>query len=201
MTADPIKRLVRELERLPGIGERTALRLTLHLLEQKKERVRALAETLVDVAENVIECELCCNLTAFSKQCTVCSKPGRDNSLICVVSCIQDLMAIEASHSFFGLYHVLHGVLAPIHGIGPSRLRIEPLLLRLKASETIKELILATPATVEGEATALYLREQVSSMPIKITRISCGVPVGGDLQFADRLSLARALLMRQEIGQ
>lgn len=201
VTADPIRRLQEELERLPGIGERTALRLALHLLEQKKERVRALAQSLVDVAENVVECEICCNLTAHSKLCTICIKPGRDASLICVVSCIQDLMAIEASHSFFGLYHVLHGVLAPIHGVGPSRLRIEALRVRLLDLSEVKELILATPATVEGEATALYIREQLGTGPLKVSRIACGVPVGGDLQFADRLSLARALMMRQEVAR
>jgi recombination protein RecR len=196
---DPIRRLIDELERLPGIGERTALRLALHLLEQKKERVATLAQCLLDVAENVIECEQCCNLTAFSKLCSICAKPGRDDTVVCVIACIQDLMAIEASQSYLGLYHVLHGVLTPIQGIGPSRLRIAPLITRLKSSSEIKEIILATPASVEGEATALFIREQVGDMGHKISRIASGVPVGGDLQFADRLSLARALIMRQEI--
>jgi len=195
---DPIKRLVDELKRLPGIGERTALRLALHLLEQRKERVVMLAQSLLDVAENVVECRICCNLTVAKELCAICSKPGRDTSLICVVSSIQDLMAIETSHSFFGLYHVLHGVLAPMSGIGPNRLRIGSLLKRLE-TESIKEMILAVPATVEGEATALYLREQVGQRAIKISRIASGVPVGGDLQYADRLSLSRALNMRQEI--
>lgn len=200
MALDPIIRLVDELKRLPGIGERTALRLALYLLEQKKDRVATLAQSLVDVAENVVECARCCNLTAHSLECSICLKPGRDASIICVVSCIQDLMAIEASQSFVGLYHVLHGVLTPISGIGPGRLRIAPLLKRLTASTEIKELILATPASVEGEATALFIREQIEAGSLKISRIASGVPVGGDLQFADRLSLARALMMRQEIN-
>lgn len=194
MAKDPIKSLVDELKRLPGIGERTALRLALHILEEKKERIRNLAQSLVDVAENVVECEICCNLATDAK-CTVCIKPGRDASLICVVSSIQDLMAIETTHSFFGLYHVLHGVLAPMNGIGPSKLRIASLMNRIKKS-TIKELILAVPATVEGEATALYIKELIDNSVIKISRIASGVPVGGDLQFADRLSVSRALMMR-----
>lgn len=197
---DPILRLVNELSRLPGIGERTALRLALHLLQQKKEQVIALAESLVDVAHNVVECAVCCNLTAYTELCGVCQKPGRDQSVVAVVSCIQDLMAIEASASFRGRYHVLHGVLQPMNGIGPDRLRIESLKKRLASDHSIKELILATPSTIEGEATALYLSEQVKNWPVKLSRIASGVPVGGDLQFADRLSLARALLTRQELS-
>ncbi len=188
-----------ELSLLPGIGERTALRLALHLLSQKKERVISLAESLVDVAQNVVECRTCCNLTAYSDQCTICLKPGREDTIICVVSCIQDLMAIESSASFRGLYHVLHGVLAPINGIGPKELRVEELLRRL-ADPSLKEIILATPSTVEGEATAIFIKQQVEALGLKISRIASGVPVGGDLQFADRLSLARALMMRQDVG-
>lgn len=159
----------------------------------------SLAESLVDVAKNVVECVVCCNVTAYSERCSICQKPGRDSSVVAVVSCIQDLMAIEASASFRGRYHVLHGVLQPINGIGPKNLRIDALKTRLANDSEIKELILATPSTIEGEATALYLSEQVKSWPIKLTRIASGVPVGGDLQFADRLSLSRALLMRQEL--
>lgn len=193
-------RLVTELTRLPGIGERTALRLALHLLQQKKEFVLSLAESLVDVAQNVVECTLCCNLTAYADRCNICTKPGRDESVIAVVSCIQDLMAIESSLSFRGRYHVLHGMLQPMHGIGPDKLRIDELKKRIMGDASIKELILATPATVEGEATALFVRECVKDMPIKFSRIAVGVPVGGDLQFADRLSLSRALMMRQELS-
>jgi len=197
---DPILRLVNELSLLPGIGERTALRLALHLLEQKKEQVMSLAESLVEVAKNVRECTTCCNLTAYAELCTVCQKPGRDQSVVAVVSCIQDLMAIESSASFRGRYHVLHGVLKPLNGIGPDRLRIDALKHRLTNDVAIEELILATPATVEGEATALFIRETLKEVKaLKMSRIASGVPVGGDLQFADRLSLSRALLMRQQI--
>ena len=176
------------------------MRLTLHLLQEKKERVVALATGLVDVVENVSECKNCCNLTAYSDLCSICQKPGRDDSLICVVSCIQDLIAIESSASFFGLYHVLHGVLKPMGGIGPKDLRIDELSVRLVKSENLKELILATPATIEGEATALLIAGLVGTRPIKLSRIASGVPVGGDLQYADRLSLARSLLMRQKLA-
>jgi len=199
MALDPITRLVNEFARLPGVGERTALRLALHLLEQKKERALSLAQSLIDMADNVVECELCCNLTAYSKLCTVCQKPGRDRSVLCVVSCIQDLMAIEASNSFKGLYHVLHGVLAPLNGVGPDQLRMNLLQRRLRAETSITELILATPATVEGEATALYICQELNNQAITVSRIASGVPVGGDLQFADRLSLARALMQRRPV--
>lgn len=193
---DPIRRLVDELSKLPGIGERTALRLTLHLLEQKQEQALSLADSIKELAMNVKECAVCCNLTAYSDHCTVCQKHGRDDSVVCVVACIQDLMAIETSQIFFGRYHVLHGMLEPINGVGPDRLRIKELMARLEADERIKELILATSASIEGEATALYLREKVGNRALTVTRISSGVPVGGDLQFADRLSLSRALTMR-----
>lgn len=199
MTADPIERVVFELSKLPGIGERTALRLALHLLEQKKAAVMSLSESLIDLAQNVQECIVCCNLTAFSDRCTICKKCGRDDSVVAVVSSIQDLMAIESSASFNGIYHVLHGVLQPINGIGPDQLRTKELIKRLDAGGPIKELILATPASVEGEATALLISEFTSGMPITLSRIASGVPVGGDLQFADRLSLSRAFSMRQEI--
>lgn len=199
MAIDPIQRLIGEFARLPGIGERTALRLALYLLEQKKDRAISLAQSLVDMADNVVECEICCNLTAYSRRCTICQKSGRDRSVLCVVSCIQDLMAIEASNSFTGLYHVLHGVLAPLNGVGPDQLRMRSLQKRLLEENSVKELILATPATVEGEATALYISQEFGENISIISRIASGVPVGGDLQFADRLSLARALMQRRPL--
>ena len=182
---------------LPGIGERTALRLALYLLEQKKERIFSLAESLVEIANNVAECDICCNLTAFSRICSICQTKNRDQSIICVVSTIQDLMAVEASNGFKGYYHVLHGVMEPINGIGPDKLRIRKFLDRLKIDNFI-EVILATPSSIEGEATAIYLKDQIGKKELlKITRIACGIPVGGDLQYADRLSLSRALSLRQ----
>lgn len=200
MSFDPIKRLVEDFSRLPGVGERTALRLALYLLEHKKDHMFGLAQSLMDVAQNVRECSVCCNLTAFSDRCTICQKSNRDASVLCVVSCIQDLMAIESSLAFSGYYHVLHGVLKPIAGIGPNNLRLEQLWARFhEPSSPIAEVILATPSTVEGEATALFIGEKIDALGVKISRIASGVPVGGELQFADRLSLSRALTMRQEI--
>lgn len=199
MSLDPIARLVNQLSLLPGIGERTALRLTLHLLQQKKEVMMSLADCLVDVAQHVTECRICCNLTAYKDLCSICQKPGRDPTVVAVVAGIEDLMAIESSMSFRGNYHVLHGVLQPLNGIGPDKLRLKELFIRLSNDNAISELILATPATIEGEATALYIHESIKERPIKLSRIASGVPVGGDLQFADRLSLARALMMRQEL--
>jgi len=200
VSLDPIKKLSLELAHLPGIGERTALRLALHLLEEKKDRLFSLAESLVDVAKKVKECQSCCNFTAQGDFCSLCDDPKRDSAILCVVSCIQDLMAIESSMSFRGYYHVLHGVLRPMSGIGPKNLRFLQLKLRLKPPHAIEELVLATPATVEGEATALYVKELIGEQKIKLSRIASGVPVGGDLQFADRLSLSRAMNMRQEFS-
>ncbi len=195
MSPDPIEVLVQNLSRLPGVGEKTALRLVLHLLKQQKYQIVDLAQSLVNVANNVVECSRCCNLTAQAPLCAICNKTGRDEAVLCVVSSIQDLMAIEKSSIFMGSYHVLHGVLQPINGIGPNELRIKQLLERFQ-SKIIKEVVLATPSSIEGEATALYIKEVLSPESLKVSRIASGVPVGGDLQYADRLSLAKALLNR-----
>lgn len=200
MNTDPIKRLVAQLSRLPGIGERTALRLALYLVQEKKELVSELAESLISVANNISVCTKCYNLATNSDLCPICHKDGRDQGLICVVSCVQDLVAIEASGSFTGLYHVLSGVLQPMKGIGPADIKLELLLARLEQNTSVQELIIATPATVEGEATALLIAAQCNKFATKVTRIACGVPVGGDLQYADRLSLARSLAMRHVLS-
>lgn len=199
MSKDPIEHLKYHLCLLPGIGERTALRLVLHILQQNKEEIRSLASSLIEVIDKVTECNVCCNLTTNNDLCVICQKPNRDIDVIAVVSSIEDLMAIESSMSFRGLYHVLHGVLQPMHNIGPEKLRWQKLLDRISGKDEYKELILATPATVEGEATALFIKEQVKNSDIKLSRIATGVPVGGDLQFADRVSLARSFMMRQKL--
>lgn len=196
MLAEPIEKLVNSLSRLPGVGEKTATRLALHLLNQQKSDVLMLAESIVDVANSVIECIICCNLTAFSTTCPVCEKPGRDKSTICVISSIQDLIAIEKSGIFSGLYHVLHGLLQPLNGVGPNEIRVKELLARLDFDSPILELILATPSSIEGEATALYIKDIVADRNVKISRIASGIPVGGDLQYADRLSLGKAMANR-----
>lgn len=197
-SSDPIRTLVGQLSRLPGIGERTATRLVHHLLRQDRELMRALASALVDVAERVHECPRCCLLCATEGSCAVCSDPRRDDTVLCVVATIQDQAAIEATGEMRGRYHVLHGTLSPLEGIGPDELRIQPLLMRLSTTDKgVKELILATPPSVDGEATALYLFRQLQPLGLALSRIASGVPVGGDLQFTDRLTLARALATRR----
>ena len=198
MTSDPIRTLVGQLSRLPGIGERTATRLVHHLLRQDRELMRALATALVEVAERVHECPRCCLLCATEGTCAVCSDPRRDDTVLCIVATIQDQAAIEATGEMRGRYHVLHGTLSPLEGIGPDELRIQPLLSRLSSTDKgVQELILATPPSVDGEATALYLFRQLQPLGLALSRIASGVPVGGELQFTDRLTLARALATRR----
>ena len=197
---DPIKQLVEHFSKLPGIGERTALRLVLHLLDKERSSIFALAASLNEVGRKVKECSLCCTLTAQEEFCVICSAKSRDDSLLCVVSTVQDLMAIEATREFYGLYHVLHGTLSPLEGKGPAQLRVDKLLARLRSTtNNVKEIIVATPPSVEGEATALYLCEQIRDFQLLITRIASGVPVGGELQFSDRLTLSRAMSLRRGI--
>lgn len=201
MAQDLIQRLVAEFAKLPGVGEKTATRHVLHLLSHDRETMYALAESLVEVAKLAKECSICCMITTEPDICTICKSPMRDKSTICVVASIQDLMAIESTNEYRGSYHVLHGTLAPMEGIGPKELRVEQLLSRLTDSEhAVREVIIATPPTVEGEATALYLLDQLKPFSISTTRIASGVPVGGDLQFADRLTLSRALVLRRGIA-
>jgi len=195
---DPIKYLAEQFAHLPGIGERTSMRLVLHLICKERGLMTTLASALLEASERVTECEICHHITALQSKCAICQSHSRDPSIICVVATVQDLMAIESTGEYKGFYHVLHGILAPMEGIGPKELRINSFLSRLHHSNhTVKEVIIATPPTVEGEATALYLADQIAGLDLKITRIASGVPVGGDLQFADRLTLARALLLRQ----
>jgi recombination protein RecR len=198
MAADPIRALVSQLSRLPGIGERTATRLVHHLLRQDRALLRALADALVDVAEHVHECPRCCTLTANVGVCTVCADVRRDDALLCVVASIQDQTAIEATGEFRGRYHVLHGTISPVDGTRPDDLRLQPLLARLSTDDRgVKEVILATPPSVDGEATALYLARLLAPHGLALSRIASGVPVGGDLQFADKPTLARAISLRR----
>lgn len=198
MKPDPITRLTAELSKLPGIGEKTAQRLAFHILQSKPEYARGLAEALVDVVEKVRLCSLCCTLTE-TDPCALCSDPKRDSSLLCVVESVPDLLAVERTREFRGRYHVLHGALSPLDGIGPDRLRIRELLRRLEGEEKVSEVIVATNPDVEGEATALYLTKLLRPMGIRVTRIAQGVPIGGDLEYADQATLARALHGRREI--
>ena len=193
-------RLVRELSRLPGIGEKTASRLAFNLLGRPRDEVIALAESLLEMKERVVLCESCLGLSDRPR-CHLCSDPARDPSLICVVEGPADLMAMERSRSFDGVYHVLHGALAPLDGIGPDDIRINELIARLNgnAASPIAEVVIATNATVEGEATALYLARLIKPLGIKVTRLARGLPVGGDLEYSDSATLTSALSGRREI--
>jgi len=191
-------RLVRELSRLPGIGEKTASRLAFNLLGRPREDVIALAEALLEMKERVGLCASCLGLSD-SERCHICSDPARDPSLICVVEGPADLMAMERSRSFNGVYHVLHGALAPLDGIGPDDIRIKDLMARLSGEPPVAEVVIATNATVEGEATALYLARLIKPLSIKVTRLARGLPVGGDLEYSDAATLTSALSGRREI--
>lgn len=198
MKPDPISRLSAELSKLPGIGEKTAQRLAFHILQSKPDYARGLAQALIDVVEKVKLCSLCCTLTE-ADPCAFCTDPKRDPRILCVVEGVPDLLAVERTREFRGRYHVLHGALSPLDGIGPDRLRIRELLRRLGGQEEVAEVIVATNPDVEGEATALYLTKLLRPMGIRVTRIAQGVPIGGDLEYADQATLARALLGRREI--
>ncbi len=198
---DPIAVLVKQLSRLPGIGERTAQRLAHYLLNENRDLMRSLADALTHTAAKVHECPRCCDLTAQEGFCSLCNNPRRNQELLCVVARPEDLNAIEKSNEFSGLYHVLHGTLAPLSGIGPEQLRIKELLSRLMdADARVSEVIVATPPTVDGEATALFLTRNLAQSGVRISRIASGIPVGGQLQYADKVTLARAIAERREIG-
>jgi len=194
---DPIGRLVERLARLPGVGEKTAQRLAFHLLRAEPAYARELAQAILDVKDRIRLCSVCCNLTE-ADPCAFCVDARRDARIICVVAHPPDLMAIERT-GFRGRYHVLHGVLSPLDGIGPDDLRIPELLRRLDGEDAAGEVILATSPNVEGEATALYLAKLVKPMGVRTTRIATGVPIGGELEYADQITLARALESRREM--
>ncbi len=195
--ADPIARLVKELARLPGIGEKTAQRLAFHVLEAGPEYAEALAAAVLGVVRDVRCCSSCQTLTDRDP-CSICADPRRDGRVICVVEGVPDLLAVERTHEFRGRYHVLHGALSPLDGVGPSDLKVRELLVRLER-EPAEEVVVATNPDVEGEATALYLQKLLKPMGLKVTRIAQGVPMGGDLEYADQVTLARALAGRREL--
>ena len=200
MTPDPIQRLTIELAKLPGIGEKTAQRLAFHILRAKDGYARELSRAIVDVVEKVRLCSVCCSLTE-ADPCGICGDGKRDDRVLCVVENVPDLLAIERTREFRGRYHVLHGALSPLEGVGPDQLRIQELLRRLgaKGESPIEEVIVATNPDVEGEATALYLTRLIRPSGIRVTRIAQGVPMGGDLEYADQVTLARALSGRREM--
>jgi recombination protein RecR len=192
-----IERMIAELERLPGVGPKTAQRLAFHLLSRPEEEVRSFLSAIAEAREKVGYCSLCLN---FSEEevCPICSDPARDGSTICVVEEPRDVAALERTREYRGVYHVLHGALSPLEGVGPERLRVRELLERLKAGE-VREVILATDTDVEGEATALYLARLLKPLGVRVSRIARGLPEGGDLDYADEVTLFRALEGRREM--
>ncbi len=199
--SDPIARLVRELAKLPGVGEKTATRLAFYVLRAPDSYARELAQALVEVKERIRLCSVCMNLTE-SDPCTLCSDARRDARMVCVVATPPDLYAIERSGDYRGRYHVLHGVLSPLEGIGPEDLRLRELVARLGETDEatrVRELIIATSPNVEGEATAIYLAKVCKPLGVRVTRIASGIAVGGELEYADGLTIARALQARREM--
>jgi len=195
--AQPIGRLIQELTKLPGIGEKTASRLAMHILRATKEDAQSLARAILEVKEKIRLCSRCFNLTD-QDPCRVCEDPKRNREILCVVSGPEDLIALEKSGGFRGLYHVLHGVLSPLDGVGPKDLRISELLSRLQGGE-VKEVILATNPSVEGEATAQYLSQIIKPLNVRVTRIARGIPMGGDLQYIDEMTLSKSLENRSPL--
>lgn len=190
--ADPIKRLVQHLARLPGIGEKTATRLAFHLINGPKEHARGLAEVLLEVVDRVRLCSVCQNVTE-EDPCTMCRDPNRDAKSICVVATPADVLAIDRGGHYRGRYHILHGLLSPLDGIGPNDLRVAELITRLQPEQEVDEIIVATSANVEGEATAMYIARLIKPLGIKVSRIASGIPVGGELEYSDQATIARAL--------
>jgi recombination protein RecR len=193
----PIQALIDELARLPGIGRKSAQRLAFHLLHVEEEDARRLAEAVVAMRERVRLCSRCFNVTD-GEECSICRDLRRDTSLLCVVERAQDIVVVERTQEFKGRYHVLGGAISPIEGIGPDRLRMKDLAARIE-DEKVTEVIVATNPTVEGDTTALYLARLLKPLGVRVTRLASGLPVGGDLDYADELTLGRALAGRQEM--
>lgn len=197
MYALPIARLIEEFSKLPGVGKRSAERLAFYVLKQPKESVERFSKALTDAKDKITFCPVCQSLTD-SVPCAICSNPKRDTSVICVVENPKDVLAMEKTKEFNGVYHVLHGAISPIDGIGPDDIKIKELLLRTK-DNSVKEIIMATNPSIEGEATAMYISNLFKNFGIKVTRIAHGLPVGGELEYADEITLTRALEGRHEI--
>ena len=193
----PLAQLAEQFGRLPGIGRKSAQRLAYHVLNLPKEEAQRFADAILSARENVCRCALCCDLTD-EELCAVCRAVNRDASALCVVEDPRDVMAIERTHEFRGLYHVLHGVISPLNGVGPEHLTVKELLRRFEDG-LVKEVIMATNPTVEGEATAMYLSRLLKPLGVRVTRLAYGVPVGADLEYADEVTLSRALEGRREI--
>lgn len=194
---EPLAKLIERFKALPGIGNKSAIRLAYHILDMDPAEARELANAIINAKEKIGYCQVCYNLSD-SDPCAICGSEARDHSIICVVEQPQDVDAIERMRDFKGVYHVLHGALSPLEGVGPDNLRVKELLSRLQG-DSIKEVIMATNPNVEGEATAMYIARLLKPMGIKVTRIAHGLPVGGDLEYADEVTLSRAMENRVEL--
>lgn len=192
-----LSKLIEQFERLPGIGHKSATRLAYYILSMPESEAKKFSEAILDAHKKIHHCSICCNLTD-TDVCSICSDESRDKSIICVVEDSRDVMALEKTREFNASYHVLHGVISPMNGITPDMIKIKELLARL-GDDTVKEVIMATNATVEGEATAMYLSKLIKPLGVKVTRLAYGIPVGGDLEYADEVTLSRALQGRSEI--
>jgi len=192
-----IEKLIENFEKLPSIGHKTAIRLAFHMLDLDQERTDEFISSIVEAKKNLRYCSHCFNISD-TDPCQICNSPKRDNSIICVVEDVRDVIAMERTHEFKGVYHVLHGSISPMNGIGPDDIKIKELLARL-SDGSVKEIILATNPRVEGEATAIYLSKIIKPLGIKVTRIAQGIPVGGDLEYTDEVTLSQALEGRREL--
>lgn len=194
--APPLAKLIEQFESLPSIGHKTAQRLAFYVLSQPMKKAKEFADALIDAKESIGYCSECQNLTS-SERCAICASSTRDRSVICVVEDPRDVVAVEKTGEFEGLYHVLHGAISPMNGIGPDELKIKELLSRI-SEDTVKEVILATNPDVEGDATAMYISRLIKPLGLKVTRLAYGIPVGGELEYADENTLRRALEGRSE---
>jgi len=195
--SEPISKLIHEFSKLPGIGNKSAQRLAMHVLKMNSEDVKNLADAIVEAKEKVINCSTCFNITS-NDPCSICSDIRRDQGTICIVQEANDIIAIEKTKEYHGLYHVLQGAISPMEGIGPNEIRIRELILRLK-KEDVQEVILATNPNIEGEATAMYISKLIKPSGIKVTRIAHGIPIGGNLEYTDEVTLSKAIEGRHEI--
>lgn len=193
----PITRLIEEFSKLPGVGRKTAQRLAFHVINMNTNDVEALSKAIIEAKRDIKYCSVCCNI-ADTNPCSMCSNKNRDDSVICVVEDPRDVAAMERTREFKGKYHVLNGVISPMDGIGPDMIKVKELIQRL-GTQDVTEIIMATNPTIEGEATAMYIARLIKPMGIKVTRIAHGLPVGGDLEYADEVTISKALEGRREI--
>lgn len=195
--APSIEKLIESFEKLPSIGNKTAARLAFHILDASEEETNEFVQAILDAKKNLKYCSQCYNITD-TDPCPICSNQNRDHTVICVVEDVRDVVAMERTHEFKGVYHVLHGSISPMNGVGPDDIKIKELLSHLMGGE-VKEIILATNPRVEGEATAMYISKLVKPLGVKVTRIAHGIPVGGDLEYTDEVTLSKALEGRREL--